>query len=149
MHRAGRALDQERSAVALAPELLEAVHGHLPRRDLELLPRAGALVGLAPLHADGRPDRRALEETADRQGRIEVGDAAGVGDLALGIAGGRDRAQSGDGHILLWERHEEPLHAPRAAHEHEEQPRGERIERPCVPGLADAEGATRGEGQVV
>ena len=136
-------------AVLLAPLLLEAVDVDLALGHLELLAVARALVGLAALHADGRVDRRALDDAPGGQRHVERRDAPGVRDLALGVAGGRDRAQPRDGDVLLGQRHEEALHAPRAADEDEQQPGGERVQRARVAGLAHAEQPPRGERQVV
>ena len=76
-------------------------------------------------------------------------DAPGVRDLALRVAGGRERAQPRDGDVLLGQRHEEALHAPRAADEDEQQPGRERVQRAGVAGLAHAEQPARGEREVV
>ena len=74
---------------------------------------------------------------------------AGLGDLALGVAGRRQRAEARDGLVGLGQRHQEALRAARAPDEHEQQPGRERVERAGVAGLAHAEAAAHRERQVV
>ena len=56
-------------------------------------------------------------------------------DLALGVAGGRRPAQPRDRLVALGQRHQEALHARRAADQHEQQPGRERVERARVADL--------------
>src|SRR5256885_10778859 len=64
-------------------------------------------------------------------------------DLPFGVAGGRDRAEARHGLVGLRLAHDEALDARRAAHEHDEQPGGERVERPRVAGAPAPERADR------
>ena len=62
-------------------------------------------------------------------------------DLALGVAGRRREAEPGHHLVRLRQRHQEALHARRAAEEHEQQPGGERVERARVADLDAAAAA--------
>ena len=67
--------------------------------------------------------------------RSPVRDDAGLDDLALGVAGARDGAEA-RGHLVgLAQRHQEPLDARRPPQQHQQQPRGERVQRAGVADL--------------
>jgi hypothetical protein len=57
-----------------------------------------------------------------------------VDPLAFDVAGRRPRREVDLGHVSLGQAHEAWLQARRRAREQQEQPGGERVERPRVPG---------------
>ena len=75
--RPGRALDRERRAVALAPELLEAVDGDRALVEHDLLPRARQRVGAAAADLHRAVGVRALQQLAGRQHERVGRDPAG------------------------------------------------------------------------
>ena len=147
--RAGRALDRERRAVVLAPQLLEAVDGDRPLVEHDLLPRPRALVGALAVDLDRAVGRRALQQLAGRQLRRVGRHAPGLDDLALGVAGRRRRAEPRDRLIGLRQRHEVALDARRAPDEDEQQAGRERVERAGVPDPPPAVLAAHGRDDVV
>src|SRR5918994_3269830 len=128
------ALDQQAGAVVLAPELLEAGHGHLALGGLHDLAAARLRVRALAADLDRAVGGRALADRAGRQ-RERLGRHPPLGQLALGVPGGRRPAQPRDGLVALRQRHQEALHARGAAHEHEQQPRRERVQRARVADL--------------
>ena len=128
------ALDHEAGAVLLAPGELEARDLDLALGQLDLLPRAGERVGAAAADLDRRVGVRALAQDPGRQ-RQRLGRHAPGRELALAVAGGRGPAQARDRLVALGQRHQEALDARRAAHEHEQQPGRERVQRARVADL--------------
>ena len=119
------------------PVELGAVDRHRPGLELDLLPTPRELVRSPALYLDRRVGGRTLLLLADRDRQL-VGQAARVNQLAVTIAGVRYPAQPGHGSVGLRQRDQEALRARGAADQHEQQPRGERVQRPGVahPGAA-------------
>ena len=138
----GRALDEELRAVLLAPAAARSGRRR-PRARAPRTPRRRARARRPCGPARGRPSRSAGAGRCARSAATTSArrDAPGVRDLALRVAGGRDRAQPRDGDVLLGQRHQEALHAARAADEDEQQSRRERVQRAGVAGLAHARAA--------
>ena len=95
-HVGARASTRSRNAapLAVAPALVEAVDLDLALGQLDASPGARQRVGAPAADLDRRVGRRALAHAARRaaSGR-PPGTRPVCGDLALGIAGGRDRAE--------------------------------------------------------
>ena len=81
--------------VGVAVELLEAMDGHDPLGHLERLATAGSFVSALAADLDRRVGRRALPDLTGRQLDVRRRDLAGLRDLAIAIAGGRDGAEPG------------------------------------------------------
>src|SRR5215212_2974476 len=110
------------------------MHDDLALGQLHRLPAARAAVGALARDLDRAVGRRPLADAAPRQPRLGVGDAAGLDDVALGIPRGRDRAEPRAHDVGLGQLEPETLDARGPAHEHEQQPGCERVER---AGMAD------------
>ena len=134
---AGRALDLIAGLVALMAEQLGAVDVDLAFGGVDDLAAVGLLIEALAADADGRGHRQLLADGAGRQTQ-RVGEASGLGQLAVGVAGARAPAQLRGRQVGLRQPRDEALDAGRPPEQDEQQPGGEGVEGPGVSRLAPA-----------
>ncbi len=139
---AGGADKPQARPVAVAPQQARLVHRDLALGGLHILPAARTLVGALAVDLHRRVGRRALAQTAERQGERVRHDAR-PRDLALGIPRRGGGAEL-DHHLIgLRQRREEAREARGAADQHDQQTRRERVERAGVADAAHTQRAAR------
>ena len=123
-------------ALAVAVEQLRPVDVDLALGGLDDLAAVGLAVEALAADPDRRGHRQPLAHVAG--GQLSASARAGLGELAVGVAGARAPAEPRRRQIGLRQAGEEALHPGRPAEQDEQQAGREGVERAGVAGLAAA-----------